>query len=54
MGLLDKLLGRSSSTTAAREPAATAPTDSGTSPTGLEEREEDTSPHHAGEEETSS
>jgi hypothetical protein len=53
MGLLDKLLGRGS-TTPAPEPAATAATDSGTSPTGLEEREEDTSPHHHGEEEAGS
>lgn len=53
MGLLDKLLGRGS-TTAAAEPAVTAPTDSATSPTGVEEREEDTSPHHQGEEEAGS
>jgi hypothetical protein len=53
MGLLDKLLGRGSTTTAA-EPAVTAPTDSATSPTGVEEREEDTSPHHQGEEEAGS
>ena len=53
MGLLDKLLGRGG-TTAAAEPAATAPTDAGTSPAGVEEREEDTSPHHHAEEDAGS
>ncbi len=49
MGLLDKLLGRGSKPAAA-EPTVTAPTDSGVGPAGVEEREEDTSPHHHAEE----
>jgi hypothetical protein len=49
MGLLDKLLGRGS-TTAAAQQAETAPTDADTGPAGVEEREEETSPHHHAEE----
>jgi len=54
MGLLDKLLGRGG-TTAATEPAAkTAPTDSVAGLAGVEERDEDTSPHHHAEEDAGS
>ena len=53
MGLLDKLLGRGG-TKAAAEPTATTPTDSGAGPAGVEEREEDTSPHHHAEEDAGS